>query len=93
VGKQSVLWDVAGFIVEWDLDRERRDNWLASLAKAGLTFDPERLSAYELAYATFKLGQTVFCLDLEAPDSSDHPRLTSAQGELRRRISSILDRF
>jgi hypothetical protein len=83
IGKQSVLWDVAGFIVEWGLTAPERARWITALHRAGLNPDRAALAGYELAYAAFRLGLATLSLELEPAQSPEHPRLAQAVAQYR----------
>ncbi|HWH70342.1 MAG TPA: hypothetical protein VNT26_13230, partial [Candidatus Sulfotelmatobacter sp.] len=54
VGEQSLLWDVAGVVVEWNL--ESAAPLLRSLRAAGIQNDSRLLLLHQMAYAAFRLG-------------------------------------
>jgi len=56
VGCQSVLWDVAGAILEWRMNHEQLSVFMKQLSDGGLFFAPETLTFYLLGYASFRLG-------------------------------------
>lgn len=56
VGAQSLLWDIAGTWVEWDLDSRSAAPLLSELEQGGIRFDAEALTFYRLAYGAFRLG-------------------------------------
>ena len=82
IGAQSVLWDIAGAIVEWNLSVRRRELLVRTIEESGWVIDRQTLSFYELAYIAFRLGQTVLCLELEPSDSGERQRLSAAQQSL-----------
>ena len=76
IGCQDPAWDVAGAILEFDLDE------LASAALAsatGVPIDPDLLAFYRIAYAAFRLGQARLSLAMVA-DPAERERL-QAQGD------------
>ncbi|HSU65910.1 MAG TPA: hypothetical protein VLJ39_03475 [Tepidisphaeraceae bacterium] len=59
IGKQPMLWDAAGAIVEWGMDQPAQDLLLRS---AGLEAIPSAwLELHRLAYAAFRLGMSSMC--------------------------------
>jgi hypothetical protein len=68
VGRQPFLWDVAGLIVEWNLDSEQRAIFLNALAKLKLFVDTDALEFYVRAYAVFRGGLMVFAMESASPD-------------------------
>lgn len=66
IGKQSYLWDVAGALVEWELQTQERARLLEAFARQGMMVDSAVLRFFEIAYRSFRLGQTSLCLELES---------------------------
>ncbi len=58
VGCQDIAWDVAGAIVEFDLDGQEADRLIAATACA---IDADLLDFYRVAYPAFRLGQATLC--------------------------------
>jgi hypothetical protein len=92
VGRQSILWDIAGACVEWELDRAGRHLLFKLAEQEYLEIDPIALRFYELAYACFRLGQITLCRDLESGDSPEGARLSSACAYYRSCILGLLHR-
>jgi hypothetical protein len=90
VGKQSVLWDVAGVLVEWGFGGCQRVCFLNALVSAGIRPVAALLTFYELAYAAFRLGQTRLCRDVARADSGERRRLDGAQKYYQQRCETIL---
>jgi hypothetical protein len=61
IGKQSILWDVAGVIVEWQLSSREREQFLGILANLGLATSERALEFYVKAYAAFRIGLLKLC--------------------------------
>ncbi|MCI0746235.1 MAG: hypothetical protein L0Y58_12595 [Verrucomicrobia subdivision 3 bacterium] len=59
-GRQSILWDVAGTIVEWNLSAGQIGAFLAALRSFRIEADPQALEFYQLAYAAFRMGLATF---------------------------------
>jgi hypothetical protein len=67
VGPQSILWDIAGAIVEWDLSEKSS---IALVSAAGIPRIPRQvLSCYGAAYAAFRGGMAYLSAgnDMSAP--------------------------
>lgn len=91
VGAQPVAWDLAGAMVEWDLDDGAARPLLETFAKAGGEPPPvSALSFYRLAYAAFRLGQCVMCAGMA--DSAERRRLEAAGGFYRSQLERRLAR-
>ncbi len=83
VGRQSMLWDVAGALVEWGSNAD-----LVSAAEqvSGEQFDPNSLRFYQAAYAAFRGGMCAVCAQ-----SSDDPALLHAAERYRQALRTILE--
>jgi len=65
-GRQPVLWDLAGAILEWDLDPAMEHELLDGFARAGgYVCAPLALDAYRAAYAAHRIGQVRLAQDSE----------------------------
>ncbi len=62
VGRQPIHWDIAGALVEWDLDINSAAPLLTALERNGIALDPEVLGFYILAYSAFRMGLMSLCL-------------------------------
>ena len=60
VGSQSILWDVAGALIEWDLDSGAAQTFLAVLREGNRGLDLRALDFYCAAYAAFRWGLCAF---------------------------------
>ncbi len=78
IGRQSILWDVAGTTVEWDLDASRTATLLRSIRQRGLGIQRKRLEFHRLAYAAFRLGMMQL--------ASGHNGATNEQQRLQRAV-------
>lgn len=85
VGRQPVLWDVAGAIVEWRLDRRQSESLLARIELAA---SGESIEFYQLAYCAFWAGFCVHCA--QASDSDERARLERAASIYGSRIAALL---
>jgi hypothetical protein len=63
VGRQSILWDVAGVIVEWELAPEQRRQFANALKLRGREFEDEEVRSYVQAYAAFRMGFMTLCAE------------------------------
>jgi hypothetical protein len=55
-GPCDIAWDLAGIIVEWELNRSARELLLARYRQASGDDASNRMQAYDLAYATFRMA-------------------------------------
>lgn len=86
VGAQSVLWDLAGAVVEWNLETPGREALLEGFGRA---VDWERLAFYEACYAAFRMGVMQLCVG-GAPDEAERGRASKAYGWYRRGLEERL---
>jgi hypothetical protein len=94
VGGQSVLWDVAGVLVEWQLSPPERAQFIQSIQERAADLrwtelDWTPLRFYELAYATFRLSQTLLCQQFEPDESPEFHRLARAAAQYRDWMSGV----
>jgi hypothetical protein len=76
IGCQDVAWDVAGAIVEFDLNQNLTAELIDTVEEAGCTVDPQLLEFYRLAYLAFRLGQQRLGATMVS-DEREQQRLTS----------------
>jgi hypothetical protein len=74
VGRQPFLWDVAGVIVEWNLDSEQRAIFLNAFAELNLFVNIAALEFYVRGYAVFRAGLMVFAMESASPDEAQRLR-------------------
>lgn len=91
VGVQPVAWDLAGAIVEWELDGDAITTLLAAFyAAGGALIEQDALTFYRLAYAAFRMGQCHICANIAASDLDEQARLWRAYGSYRDEVSRLL---
>jgi hypothetical protein len=69
IGQQSILWDVGGTLIEWDLEGDVKQAFLTELRKNGLTWTEPELHCHCIAYLSFKLGLASIFGDIEQTGS------------------------
>ncbi len=74
VGPQPILWDVAGALIEWGLDRQNAAPFFHALEHARIDVSSEALQFYLLGYAAFRMGLMSIALSQES-DPNEHSRL------------------
>jgi hypothetical protein len=68
IGCQDLAWDVAGAIVEFDLDDEEAAAFVANVAQAaGRRVDPALIAFSITAYSAFRLGQATLAAGRSEP--------------------------
>jgi hypothetical protein len=88
VGKQSVCWDIAGAIVEWNMDDTTTEQFVAKCSSKITDISEEELLFYQFAYAAFRLG---FCtLNQSLTDEHDQRRLRTAAEFYGMRLSRLI---
>jgi orotate phosphoribosyltransferase-like protein len=55
-GPCDIAWDLAGAIVEWDMELDAREHFIDAYIRESGDLVRPRLGAYLLAYATFRMG-------------------------------------
>ncbi len=85
VGPQSLLWDVAGFCLEWDLAGVSRAVALAHITNHCMALDFRNLPFYEAAYAAFRMGLCHLAAGQTA-DPAEQARLHRASNWYRERL-------
>jgi len=90
IGKQSLAWDIAGAISEWQLDDSDEVRLLLAIRNAGIEFDPAFLFFHRLAYAAFRMGQTSLCAGLSSLGPPEQARLCRAQAGYRNELNRLL---
>jgi hypothetical protein len=77
LGKQSVLWDVAGALCEWDADQTTETALVDAFREASASVvDQTALGFYQLSYTAFKAGQYRLCASMS--EGTEEARLTAA---------------
>jgi hypothetical protein len=76
IGCQDIAWDVAGAIVEFELDdHEPRELVLATERAAGRYVDHELLQFLQVAYVAFRIGQESLTSSQDSSEDSRHSSL------------------
>jgi hypothetical protein len=92
VGRQSVLWDIAGALVEWDLADGNAISFFAELQQRGMRIDETALKFFELGYAAFRFGQCSLCAEMNSHDQAERKRLLHAAEFFQQRITDLFKR-
>jgi hypothetical protein len=78
VGKQSVLWDVAGAILEWDLNQTQAELLSRALLDRGIKVNSPALEFYKAAYLAFRIGFVSIGIAQAGDDVEERERLSRA---------------
>lgn len=79
IGCQDILWDVAGGIIEWSLNRHERADFIDAVeAAAGRSLARETLPFYVMTYGAFRLGGAIMAMEaLSAVNPAESQRFRS----------------
>jgi hypothetical protein len=88
VGRQPLLWDVAGAWVEWELTPEESHPLLQAVP--GTACNSELLTFYRMAYAAFRGGQCAMCADQSSGDPAEQDRLRRAATRYTGTLAGLL---
>jgi thiamine kinase-like enzyme len=87
-GPCDIAWDVAGAIVEWDLNSGEIELLARDYSRLSGDQISKRLHAYQISYCAFRLGFTLSAaLSAEA---SEQPRFRREAEFYRDRLSRVL---
>lgn len=91
VGRQPLLWDMAGALVEWGLTEHSAAPLLeAAREGGGRAVSLPALAFYRRAYAAFRLGQCTLCAQMSGHDPGEQDRLRRASAFYRAALSRLL---
>ncbi len=89
VGKQPVVWDVAGAVVEWRLDADDTAQLLRAFgAVSGEDITAPVLRFYQAAYLALRAGQCA--LAAQVHDPYERNRLLAAYARYREQLSALI---
>jgi len=81
-GPTDICWDLAGAMIEWQLDESGRARLLEQYVRESADRDaPERLQFYLIAYAAFRMGYTRLAITALPPSAE------------RERMEALYDRY
>jgi len=83
-GPTDIAWDLAGVVVEWELDEKERGDFLEAYRVASGDADLERVGYYEVAYAAFRAAACGMTRT-SAGDEDERSRALAERERLRRR--------
>jgi hypothetical protein len=66
-GPTDIAWDLAGAIVEWEMDRDARDHFLTAYRRASGDDARKRIDAWLVAYAAIRGAFDLFALQTCSP--------------------------
>lgn len=88
-GPTDIAWDVAGAIVEWNLDDEARDLLVSEYKRISGDSIQSRLDSYLIAYGAFRLGFTLSAA-CSVSEASESGRLNRNAETYREKLAALL---
>jgi hypothetical protein len=88
IGPQSLLWDIAGALTEWDLGAAATSVLLSILEKNGTQIQPEALLFFQQAYAAFRMGLLSLSID-QTSDTREKSRLRHARDFYQAKLARL----
>jgi hypothetical protein len=89
-GPTDIAWDLAGVIVEWDLDETDRGAFLEAYGSVSGDRDLTRIGAFEVAYAAFRAA--AYGMVRPTEDEDENARRRDERARLRERGRRALAR-
>jgi hypothetical protein len=86
-GPTDIAWDLAGTTIEWDLDDDQSELFVALYRKLSGDDARPRLRSYQLAYAAFRMGYSKMAA-LAMQGSEEERRLWREYKVYQRKLSS-----
>lgn len=87
IGTQSVLWDIAGAVTEWQMKPGERANFIAALERNGIPVDQDALAFHEMAYCAFRVG---VCTLFQASAPAERARLQNGIETYKSRLKHLV---
>jgi hypothetical protein len=90
VGEQSVLWDIAGAIVEWAMDEAQTEFFLHRFEQIGIQTESAAIRFYRKAYAAFRMGVCSLGAQQSGNDELEARRLGRAALRYEQQLLNLL---
>jgi hypothetical protein len=91
IGCQDIAWDVAGAVIEFELDAGEADGLTHATEHAsGRHVDPELLQFYCICYLAFRLGQASLAADICGSGVAEQTRLRRAAERYAAKLEHLL---
>jgi hypothetical protein len=88
-GPTDIAWDLAGTIIEWQMDQSAADEFLARYERLTNDRVRARLRSYEIAYAAFRMGYSKMAAAAMS-GQEEESRLRREYHRYRERLSGML---
>jgi hypothetical protein len=93
VGRQPLTWDLAGAIVEWDLNRSEARSLTAATQLHPHEQTAGLIAFHQMAYAAFRIGECQLCAGLDPDDEDEQLRLNAAVAFYTARLFKLIERI
>ena len=90
-GPCDIAWDLAGVILEWNLDSSARETFLGQYRRISGDDASSRVESYEVAYAMFRLAWSKMA-GASVADSDEGQRLVRDYWRYRRMVETAFER-
>ncbi len=94
IGRQSIAWDIAGLLIEWDMETDQKADAMLNnqYTEAGdEPIPPDVLLFYKLAYSAFRVGVCHFALS--QGDRTEQERNRAAYNHYCQTLKYLLERI
>jgi len=91
-GPTDIAWDLAGAIIEWEMDRDAKELFLARYRRLTGDDPAARLPAFLMAYSAFRLGYSKMAAEA-VEDEPERQRLMRDYERYRQFLRARLDHF
>jgi len=92
IGKQSLLWDIAGIVVDWNLEPSQVEFLLTSTHLRTMKANPLELGFFCLAYAAFRAGIMVLAGSQLPANPLERTRVARALTYYKSKLLEVLSR-
>jgi hypothetical protein len=88
-GPTDIAWDLAGAIVEWQMDAETQQAFLRAYRRASGDDAEQRVTSYLLAYTSFRMGYCKMAAEAMQGSEEEH-RLLAAYARYREQLALLV---
>jgi hypothetical protein len=90
IGRQSLLWDVAGTLIEWNLNSQSAAPLLGPISESGVFLEPTALHFYQATYTAFRAGLMSLAVQ-QTGDEAEKIRLQKARDFYRNKLLILIE--
>jgi hypothetical protein len=91
-GPTDIAWDLAGAIVEWNMNRRAEEYLISEFRKCGGRTSGKKITSFVLAYSLFRMSFCKMAL-ASTQNEGEKPRLQRAFALYRAKVEEALRRF